>query len=130
MDYFIAHGVRYQSIATFVAGVRFAARSKQRLTNSQLADSLSTLRNNLNDKEQLKISGRLLVDWGSVEKLKLHPIDHPSLTAILDYCLTNELCPETDDGVKGLCEVHVALKKNNDFPEFIKKRLTRGGSDE
>lgn len=130
MDIFLSHGVPHRTVANFIAGVRFTARSEFQVTNSELGEALTKSRDKISNATTIKISGKQVVEWGSENKLIKTPIDHPTLLAVLNYCIENKLCPNAEEGFKGLCDVHRVLKKNSDFPDFIKKRLARGNGDE
>lgn len=126
MESFALKEIPHQVIANFVAGVRFAARAKYQVTNAEIANAVQRIKGDFGYDDLFQVTGKQIVWWGAVEKLKTHPIDPPTLFAILVYSFNAEIYPRTNDGLIGLYQIHDALKIDLEIPEYIKKRLNSG----
>ena len=126
MESFALKEIPHQVIANFVAGVRFTARAKYQVTNAEIAKAVQSIKGDFGYDDLFEVTGKQIVWWGTVEKLRTHPIDPPTLFAILIYSFNAEVYPKTNDGIVGLYQIHDALKMDLEIPEYIKKRLNSG----
>lgn len=110
-----------QHIARFMACLRLGMRERYRASNSDLAAVLNEYAKERGYHANPQINGAILKTWGSVESIKIKPIDAWVVRTSYEFYLHRRLIPDNQNGWTGLIAVHMHItgQPGSTLPQYL-----------